>query len=616
MQFSTAHPGDSVHIKGLIGALFVALNAISLIALAGPSAERTAELHAWLDDAYLSELMLKPQTLTSLGRKEAYERVNDVSEAGERQIVELMAKSVGDMEQRFDPALLDSAGRASYDFWKFRADQQRTQLDFATQRYYLDHKSGNHTRPVNFMVNYHAVDTEKDMVDYIARLQGFSSQLGQYLERARSSAKQGVRPPRFSYEIVIKESKEIVSGQPFQAVNSNSAVWSDVLLKTRLLEEAGTITTERGEELRESARKVLVEQFLPAYNDLISWVKQDISKTSEDAQGVSSLPNGAAYYQARLARYTQSRLTADEVHEIGLREVERIHAEMKTVMAQLSFDGDLQDFMTFVRTDEKFYYPSTQEGREAYLADSKRVLNDINQRLPMAFGTLPHTSLVVRRVEPYKERIGGSAFYQKGATDGSRPGRYYLHMADMRALNRARLEALAYHEGNPGHHMQLSIALESDGLPLFRRSEGYSAYKEGWALYAELLGKELGGYADPYSDYGRLNSEIFRALRLVVDTGLHAKGWSQEQAVQYMLANASFPETKIRSEVRRYLANPGQATSYKIGMIRIQQMRARAEKAQGEAFDLGAFHDLVLGGGALPLPVLDRVVDDWITQQE
>ena len=584
------------------------------MALATPPAERTAELHAWLDDAYFSELMLKPQTLTSLGRKDAYERVNDVSEAGERQLVELMAKSVADMEQRFDPALLDSTGRASYDFWKYRAAQQRIRLDFATQRYYLDHKSGNHTRPVNFMVNYHSVDTEKDMLAYIARLEGFSNQLGLYLERAKSSAKHGVRPPRFSYEIVIKESMEVVNGQPFEAVNTNSALWADVLLKTRLLEEAGTITAKRAEELRESARKTLVESFLPAYQELIAWLSQDILKTSEDAKGVSSLPNGAAYYQARLERYTQSKLTADEVHEIGLREVDRIHAQMEAVMSQVGFKGNLQEFMTFVRTDDQFYYPSTQAGREAYLADSRRVLRDINQRLPKAFGTLPKTSLVVRRVEPYKERIGGSAFYQKGATDGSRPGRYYLHMADMRALNRARLEALAYHEGNPGHHMQLSIALESDGLPLFRRSEGYSAYKEGWALYAELLGKELGGYSDPYSDYGRLNSEVFRALRLVVDTGLHAKGWTQEQAVQYMLDNASFPEPKVRSEVRRYLANPGQATSYKIGMIRIQQMRSRAEKAQGKEFDLGAFHDMVLEGGAIPLPVLDRVVNDWIAE--
>lgn len=595
--------------------LLVCLSCLSMMAVAKQPVERTAELHAWLEEAYLAELELKPQKITSLGRKDAYDRVNDASEAGERKLVELMQQSVRDMEQRFDPTSLDGAGRASYGFWKFRAHQQRVQFDFALQRYYLDHKSANHTRPVNFMVNYHSVDSEQEMLAYIARLEGFSKQVGQYLQRAQSSAQQGVRPPRFSYDIVIKESLQVIRGQPFQEVKINSALWSDVLLKTRSLEETGAITALRGEELRELARKTLIESFRPAYDELISWLKKDISNTSSHAKGAWSLPNGAAYYQARLAHFTQSTLTADEIHDIGLREVDRIHTEMTAVMSQLSYRGNLQEFMTSVRSDDQFYYPDTASGREAYLAESRRVLREVNQRLPKAFGKLPRTSLVVKRVEPHRERAGGSAFYRKGAADGSRPGRYYLHMSNMRALNRTRLEALAYHEGNPGHHMQSSIALENSDLPLFRRNEGYSAYKEGWALYAELLGKELGGFADPYSDFGRLDSEIFRALRLVVDTGLHAKGWSQEQAVQYMLDNASLPEPKVRSEVRRYLANPGQATSYKVGMIRIQQMRSKAERAHGKDFDLGAFHDMLLGGGALPLPVLDRVVDDWLANK-
>lgn len=576
------------------------------------AATKTEELHQWLDLAYEQELLLKPQTLTGLGRKDDYDKVNDASEAGERALLDLMLQSAAEMERRFDRSELDSDGRASYAFWAFRAQQQRAHLAFSDQRYYLSHKSGNHTRPVTFMVNYHKVDTEKDMQDYIARLDGFAQQIAQYLQRAQVSAKRMVRPPRFSYEIVIQESLEVISGQPFEDAAHNSALWSDVLLKTKNIEDQGLISAEQGVALRDAARKVLLESFLPAYGQMIAWLRDDITNTSEQAQGVSSLPRGDAYYQARLVRYTHSTLTADEVHQIGLLEVDRIHQQMKAILQRLSYKGSLQEFMTFVREDDQFYYPDTDEGREAYLAESRRVLRAMGDRLPQAFGRLPHISLVVRRVEPYKERDGGSAFYQKGTADGSRPGRYYLHLSNMRALNRTRLEALAYHEGTPGHHMQRAIASENDALPLFRRNEGFSAYAEGWALYAELLGKELGGYADPYSDFGRLNSEIFRALRLVVDTGLHAKGWTQEQAVQYMLNNGSLPEPKVRSEVRRYLANPGQATAYKMGMIRLQAMRTRAERALGETFDIRAFHDLILGGGALPLPILDQAVDDWI----
>lgn len=588
----------------------------SCLASASLANERTEALHRWLDKAYEQELALKPQMLTSLGIKDRYGEVDDRSEAAERALLKQMQASVAAMEASFDPAELNSDGRASFAFWQFRAQQQSSHVKFADQRYYLDHKSGNHTRPVNFLANYHRVDNEEDMLAYISRIQGFAGQIDQFLQRAQAGAKKGVRPPRFSYQIVISESLEVIKGRPFEESPQNSALWADALLKISQLEEQGLVSAQGAEALKQAARDGLVEDFLPAYGRMISWLREDLANTSEQALGVSSLPRGEAYYQARLARYTHSPLTADEVHQIGLLEVDRIHSEMQQILEDVSYDGSLQEFMRFVRTDPQFYYPSTDEGREAYMAESRGVLRQLNERLPEVFGRLPRTELVVRRVEPYKERAGGSAFYQSGAADGSRPGRYYLHMLDMGALNRSRLEALAYHEGNPGHHMQLSIALENEALPWFRRNEGYSAYKEGWALYAEYLVKEMGGYSDPYSDFGRLNSEIYRALRLVVDTGLHAKGWSQEQAVQYMLDNASFPEPKVRSEVRRYLANPGQATSYKIGMIKIQQMRARAEQALGEEFDLRAFHDLVLGGGALPLPVLDQAVDDWIAKRD
>ena len=305
-------------------------------------------------------------------------------------------------------------------------------------------------------------------------------------------------------------------------------------------------------------------------------------------------------------------LSADEVHELGLRDVARIQAEMRTIQAQVNFDGDFADFLRFMREDDQFYLPNTDAGRAEYLRLADTYLKDMYEKLPDYFGILPKASLQVKRVEAFRESPGGAAHYARGTKDGSRPGTFYAHLIDMRAMTVNRLENLSYHEGVPGHHMQLSIQQEQDALPLFRANGRYTAYSEGWGLYAELLGKEMGGYLDPFADFGRLSGEIWRAVRLVVDTGIHAKRWTETQAVEYALANSSRPELSVRSEIRRYFHNPGQATAYKIGMLEIQALRARAEQELGEDFDIRAFHDLVLGSGPLPMAELGALVDRWI----
>jgi uncharacterized protein (DUF885 family) len=356
----------------------------------------------------------------------------------------------------------------------------------------------------------------------------------------------------------------------------------------------------------------MIARLRPAYEAVIDWLETDRGNAAAIATGVGALPNGAAYYAERLAASTTTDMTADEIHALGRAEVARIHAEMEEIKAQVDFEGSLQEFFLFVRDDPQFYFPSTDEGREAYLQTARDYLGFIEARLPEYFGLLPNADLVVRRVEAFREEPGAAQHYFPGTPDGSRPGIYYAHLIDMSAMPIPQMEVIAYHEGLPGHHMQVSIAQELEGVPTFRTQFRSTAYIEGWGLYAEVLAKEMGGYEDPYNDFGRLSSELWRAIRLVVDTGLHAQGWTEAQAVEYMTTNSPISEGQIRAEIRRYIVLPGQATAYKIGMLEMLELREEARAALGDEFDIRGFHDAVLGGGALPLALLERRVNDWV----
>ena len=285
---------------------------------------------------------------------------------------------------------------------------------------------------------------------------------------------------------------------------------------------------------------------------------------------------------------------------------------MLTIINQVGFDGTLQQFFEFISTDEQFFYPNNDEGREAYIQDAKEFIEALNENLPDFFGILPKAELEVRRVEAFREQDGAPQHYRPGTPDGSRPGVYYAHLSDMKSMPKPPMEAIAYHEGNPGHHMQISIAQELESVPRFRTQEWSTVYVEGWALYSEKIAKEMGGYQDPYSDFGRLVTEIWRAIRLVVDTGLHSKGWTEADAIQYFKENSSIAEGAIRAEVRRYMVMPGQATAYKIGMIKIEELREHAEQTLGDRFDIREFHDTILGSGSLPLHLLEEQVNRWI----
>jgi uncharacterized protein (DUF885 family) len=465
-----------------------------------------------------------------------------------------------------------------------------------------------------FMINFHRVDTESDMRAYIKRLNEAGRAMSQVVATGEKSAKLGIRPPQFAFDRARERAANVITGAPFDG-NEDSPLHADAKRKIDALVEAKEIDRATADELRGEAQQALTETLGPAYADYIAWLDAQRPNASPVARGVSELPNGQAYYDYELSGYTTLPMTADDVHKLGLREVERIKGEMAAIQEKVGFEGELTDFFKFVRTDPQFYFPNTDEGRAAYLATTRDFLAEIEKKLPDFFGRLPKAGLEVKRVEEFREVDGGAQHYMPGTPDGSRKGVYYVHMSDMSSYSKTDMETVAYHEASPGHHMQISIAQELQGVPQFRTQAGFSVYSEGWALYAEKLSKEMGQFQDPYMDFGRLTAEMWRAIRLVVDTGLHAKGWSQEQAVQYFLENSAIPEGAVRSEVRRYLTIPGQATSYKIGMLKIQELRARAEAALGDRFDIRGFHDVVLGGGALPMPLLEARIDHWIEQQ-
>ncbi len=586
----------------------------STVATVECATTQTECINQWFDEKFEEELAFSPIRQTALGRKTDYDKIDDLSLEAQQKQIQWWQATTAEMKANFDYDELSDEAKLSWDMWQFRKDQAEAAAEFNGQEYILHQMNGTHTALPSFLISQHKVESEDDMTAFIARLGGIGTAMDQLLERAQDNAANGTRPPRFSYDAVIEESGKLTSGAPFED-GEPSALWEASEGHLAKLVEDGEITQERADELREDARTALVEQMAPAYQRIIDWFTEDRPNTDEDAQGVSALTNGADFYNYRLNLMTTTDLTADEIHETGLAEVERIRGEMEAIKDQVGFEGDLKEFFAFMREDDRFYYADNDAGAQQYIDQAEEHLAFINTRLPEFFGVLPKADLVVKRVEPFREQDGAAQHYRPGTPDGSRPGIYYAHLSDMRAMPIPPLEVIAYHEGNPGHHMQSSIAQELTGIPKFRAQGGYiPAFGEGWALYSELLAKEMGAYEDPYSDFGRLTTEMWRAIRLVVDTGLHSKGWSEQQAVDYFLENSPMPETTVRSEVRRYIVMPGQATAYKIGMIRIQELRAKAEEELGEKFDIRGFHDTVLGGGSVPLSVLEKQVDQWIAK--
>lgn len=587
---------------------------------AAPTAEEiaaeTERLNTWFEEKYEAETLESPIQLTFLGRDERQGEIDDFTEASLEAQLGRARANLAEMQANFDYDKLSPDAKISYDIWVYQAERAEAADEFRYNTYVFEQMQSIHSFFPQLLIAFHKVIDGEDMDNYLLRVSGSAVAIDQLIESSQSIAERGVRPPYFAFDSVIEEANKIITGAPFDDSETDSDIWADAQAKIANLLEQGEIDQAKADQLTADIRTALIEEWKPAYERLIAWQERDRVNATPEAQGVSALPDGLAYYNERLANQTTTSLTADEIHEIGLSEVTRLRGEMELIKDEFGFEGTLPEFFSFLRDnkdDERLYYPNTDEGRQGYIDDATAAIDGIKAVLPDYFGILPKADMVVKRVEPFREQAGAAQHYFPSTPDGSRPGIYYAHLLDMKQMPKRELEVIAYHEGLPGHHMQIAIQQELEGVPTFRTQAGFTAYSEGWGLYSEWLSKEMPGtFQDPLSEFGRLGSEIWRAVRLVVDTGLHAKGWTEQEAIDYFLANTAAPEGQARSEVRRYIVLPGQATSYKIGMLKIQELRRDAEAELGDAFDIRAFHDTVLGGGAMPLAILERRVDEWI----
>ncbi len=570
------------------------------------ASDQSAAMNAFLEEVFEKRIMRNPQLATSLGDKRGYDRLNDVSDARDAEDFALLQEQVGQMRARFSSAALDPQAKLSYRL--FEADLARAQAGrpFQKHRYVFNQMFGVQTGVPTFLINNHRVDNVADAEAYVSRLGAIAEQLDQYRVNSEISAQAGVLAPKFVYGYCTPAAQAIVTGAPF-GPGPDSPLWADIKAKVSKLDAPDA----QKASLLAAAQGALLSKVKPAYDRVLTTISAQEAAAGTD-DGVWRLPNGEAFYAERLATQTTTSLTAAEIHQLGLDNVARLKDDMRGVMRRVAFQGDLDAFFKFVETDRQFFLPQTPEGKARYIALATEAINRMKTRLPEAFRRLPKADLDVRAVEAFRENSAGLAFYQRPAADGSRPGYYYANTVDMAALPLYQLEALAYHEGIPGHHMQIAITQELEGLPRLRRFGGYTVYSEGWGLYAEKLGKELGGYQDAYSEFGRLTLELRRAIRLVVDTGLHNKRWPREQAIQYILANQPGDRAQAVKDIDRYIVMPGQATAYLIGSLHIQKLRAQARDVLGAKFDVRDFHEAVLANGFVPLDILDELVGAYI----
>ena len=585
-----------------------------------PSVDMTESerLYAFFEDAYMENVMRSPITQTYLGIKtEDYGKWDDVSDARAVEDFDMLKARVEYMNANFDYDDLTDDAKLSYDLFNYRYEQQARAFPWRDYGYTFNQMFGQQSSIPAFLINQHRISSKSDADAYIERLNGVEDYLGQHIANAQRSAEAGIRPPLFVYDYVISDAQNVITGYPFSETEemTDSPLMKDIRGKLGRLADNGTITEAEHDQLLLDAEDALLGSVLPAYEELIVWLEEDRANAT-DIDGAWKFPNGSEYYAMRLNQMTTTNLTASEIHDLGLKEVARIHDEMREIMEEVGYEGSLSEFFEYTRTDSRFFKPNTPEGRAEYLDEATAYIDEMRETLPEMFYTFPEAGMVAKAVEPFREKSAGKAFYQRPAPDGSRPGTYYANLYNMADMPVYQMEALAYHEGIPGHHMQIAIAQELKDVPKFRKYGGYTAYTEGWGLYSEYFPKEYGFYKDPYSDYGRLAMELWRAARLVVDTGLHDKKWTREQATQYLLDNTPNPEGDAIKAIDRYIVMPGQATAYKIGMLKILELRETAKDELGPAFDIREFHDVVLRNGAVPLAVLEQLVLDWIEEKK
>ncbi len=594
--------------RGFLGVLLasVAMPALGQGQRLSGTASDDARLLRFLDAAFDARAALSPETLTNLGFKTDNDRLDDYTDAAAKRRLALAETQLAAMRRDFAPERLGPGARLSYRLFEEQVATDRRQFAFRDYGFPVSTNGSPAGDIPVFLINEHRIDTVADARAYVARLRDSLRVMREIAATMRDQAAKGIVPPKMVFAPARSDARKVITGAPF-GTGPDSTLLADFKAKVGKLEVADAVRTQ----LVAAAIAALTGPFRQGF-DVLFAALDAIEPQAKGNDGAWSLPNGAAYYQARLAYYTTTDLTADQIHQLGLDQVAAIHAEMEAVKTRIGFAGSLQDLFASLRTDRRFKYPDTEAGRQQYLTDARAAIAQTMAAAPRFFRRLPKAPLEVRAVERWRQETASVAFYNPPAPDGSRPGIFYVNLADMNQVQKPQVEGIAHHEGAPGHHFQIARAQEAVGVPKFRRYGYYGAYTEGWGLYSERLAKEMGAYTDPYAELGMLSLQVWRACRLVLDTGMHAKRWSRDRAIAFFTENAPLSQRDVVKEVDRYINNPGQATSYMVGQLRVAALRRKAEAALGAAFDLRDFHEVVLGSGALPLGVLEEQVDAWI----
>ena len=576
---------------------------------------RPWSLNLFYEKVFAEVIFSEPELLTQLGLVEQFGitghngKLSDESPGHQQMVTDRWKK---DLQQLHEYPLDQQSASQKLSthvldwFLKDQVEGEKWQF----HNYPVNQLFGVQNQYPSFMANTHPLHSQKDCEYYIMRLDALPKKFDQTLESLKVREQKQIIPPRFVVEEVLKEMSDFVARPAAENV-----------LATSFRERAVKIDKLNDQQRADFQKRVeneITTQVYPAYQKLIAYFQELLPKTTTD-DGVWKLPDGDAFYAYTLRSNTTTNTPPNEVHELGLREVARIEAEMRAILDSNGFAGQpIGVSMDKLGKDPRFLYSNDDKGRAEALAEYKRLIdNAVADSKARLFNIAPKAQIDIRRVEPFKEATAPGAYYQGGAMDGSRPGIFYANLRDMNEVPKWGMPTLAYHEGVPGHHWQISIAQELTGLPQFRKVIPFTAYAEGWALYCEWLAKQVGWYdKDPFGDLGRLQAELFRAVRLVVDTGIHAKHWTREQAIAYMREKTGMGEKEVKSEIERYIVNPGQACAYKVGMMKIQELRARAQQELGDKFDQREFHDTVLKNGSLPLEILEEQVNDSIQKKK
>ena len=573
------------------------LAAVLIIASGAAFADVSSDFAALLDEHWEAHMANNPVEASMNGDR----RFNDQWSDQSSEAIEKRHLQTRDFLRRayaIDRSALPEDQQLNYELFRRQLQDAVDEHRFNGFLMPFSHRGGIQT--LHNMTNRLRFETVKDYDDWLARLGNIEELIEQSIDLAEKGRKAGVIPPRILMERVPDQLAlqvvDYASESPFFGVFDN------------IPESFSAADRER---IRAEATETLEDSVLPAYKKLGRYFNQKYLPAARDSVGLSILPNGNAWYEYLTRSFTTTRMTPDDIHRLGLEEVKRIRDEMIEIIQEVEFDGSFQDFLVFLRTDPQFYYDNPDDLYEAYLATCKR----IDPELVRLFGQLPRMPYGVKPIPDSIAPDTTTAYYSRPAADGSRAGIYWVNLYRPEVRPKYEIEVLSVHEAMPGHHLQIALQQELGDMPNFRRFLGFTAFVEGWGLYSERLGYDLGLYKDPYSRFGQLTYDMWRAVRLVVDTGMHYKGWTRQQAIDFFKDNAAKAEHDIVNEIDRYIGNPGQALAYKIGQLKILALRARAERQLGEDFDIRAFHDELLGAGALPLDLLEQRMDKWLARQ-